>query len=125
MDAVTPEFTDIFGVPYTYDFERLMQIPKFNRYAIWKEDIFNGGSKSDSKIILGFDFTTEEPQSYPLMFLRIVCNQKHREYETIKLAIENFKFDYTDVDEEIWGWYEKPLSDFIPIDNQFIIAVGD
>lgn len=34
LDAVTPEFTDIFGAPYSYDFEPLKQVPKFNRYAI-------------------------------------------------------------------------------------------
>lgn len=120
LDAVTPEFTDILGAPYSYDFERLKQVPKFNRYAIWKEDIFNGGSKYDSKIILGFDFTTEEPQSYPIVFIGIVCNQKHRDFEDIKLAIENFNFDYIEADEEVWGWYEKPLSDFIPLENQFM-----
>lgn len=120
LDSVTPEFTEAFGAPYIYDYERLKQIPKFNRYAIWKDDVFKGGNKSDSKFILGFDFTTEEPQSYPTLFTGIVCNKKHNNHKNIMLAIEGFNSDHTEVDEDIWGWNEKPLSDFLPLENQFM-----
>ena len=41
-------------------------------------------------------------------------------YNNIKKAIETGNFDYTDIVEEIWGWYEKPLSDFLPMENQLL-----
>ncbi|SES89980.1 hypothetical protein SAMN05216389_103106 [Oceanobacillus limi] len=40
----------------------------------------------------------------------------------IKESIESFDgFDYTDDGGgAFWGWYEKPLSDFIPMEDQHL-----
>lgn len=120
LDAVIPTFKDYFGNPYTYDYERLKEIPKHGRYTIWAEDIFVGENKASySKVILGFEFYENEIQSYPILFLAVVCNKKHVNYQKIRNEILNHdNFDYTEEEDSIWGWYEKPLSDFLSVENQ-------
>jgi len=121
LDSVIPEFTKAFGAPYTFDKERLKQIPDFNRYSLWKEDVFVDGNRHQSKIVLGFEFTTEETRSYPILFLGVVCNSKHNNYNQIRDAIEkDDNFDYIDVGDSVWGWYERPLSDFLSMENQLL-----
>ncbi|MFB9795299.1 hypothetical protein ACFFQG_32425, partial [Shinella granuli] len=116
----TPKFTSAFGKPYTYDYERLKQIAAYNRYTMWREDIFAGGKRAHSKIILGFEFNVVEPQPYPVLFLGIVCNRNHSRYHMVKDAIERQgDFDYTEEEYSIWGWYETPVSNFLSMENQF------
>ncbi|MFB4167358.1 hypothetical protein [Virgibacillus sp. JSM 102003] len=122
LDAMVLEFTGKFGEPYTYDYERLKEIPKHNRYTLWKDDIFPGRRRStDSKIILGFEFYQAETEAYPLLFLSVMCNKRNSSYQKVKDAVHAVEnFDYIDDDEggSVWGWYEKPLSDFLPVENQ-------
>ncbi|MGE7219620.1 PD-(D/E)XK nuclease family protein [Priestia koreensis] len=118
LDLTKGTFTELFGAPYQRDFERLKQIPSFNRYSLWTNR-YNG---QNIEIMMGFELEDEE-QTPPLLFVQ-VYRKKDKEFaDKIEHHCEESedKFDFYEFENnegKVWAWYETPLINFLTMENQ-------
>ncbi|KOO47170.1 hypothetical protein AMD01_06705 [Priestia koreensis] len=118
LDLIKGTFTELFGAPYQRDFERLKQIPTFNRYSLWTNR-YNG---QNIEIMMGFELEDEE-QTPPLLFVQ-VYRKKDKEFaDKIEQHYEENKdkFDFYEFENDegkAWAWYETPLINFLTMENQ-------
>lgn len=117
LDKVKPIISNLFGKPYEYDFERLKQICKFERYVMWCNKVLGIG---DSEVLIGFEFTDENNGAFPMLVAKLYLATNNSELNNAKNEIEKLNiFDGKDYDS--YGyifWFEKPLSDFLSSQNQ-------
>jgi hypothetical protein len=119
LEAVKPRFTELFGPPYRRDYASLKQIPEENRYAMWKEALLSGSGASE--ILFAFNFNPEFDM-LPVLYVHCYCDKEHPHYSAFKQALNNSGLIdlFSEEDESgYWGWFEKPLSDFLSSANQF------
>ncbi|AIF45545.1 PD-(D/E)XK nuclease family protein [Virgibacillus sp. SK37] len=126
LEDMLPMFTTYFGEPKAEQSgKRLKGIHNYT-YEVWKGDVLAGRKDpADSRISIGFEFCREADMAtdmvYPVIYLAIECTNGLDNFDLIKQRLEMDEFfDLTDSDETwVSGWFEKPLSDFLPLEHQF------
>jgi hypothetical protein len=113
LDLVKPKLTELFGKPYQYDYERLKQICKHGRYAMWTSPVF--GNNGHSEVLLGFEFYHEIPERAPIVFIQCYCSKQNNKYPMFVTRVnKTSRFDFQLEEEHGFNvWFEKPLSDFL------------
>jgi len=117
LDLVKPTFINFFGQPYQRDYERLKQIPPFNRYSLWTTKSIG---KSQLEIMIGFDFEKTAERNDPSIFIRIYCDDRQID-DAVKGIFEPSKkiFNYYDNGNgELLALFEEPLINFLASKNQ-------
>lgn len=76
-----------------------------------------------SEIALGFEFLNVEKNSAPSLFVQCYCdkaNSKNNEYKRIlEEDQQHVLFEYNQIEDYgCNGWFEKPLTDFISMQQQ-------
>jgi hypothetical protein len=123
LDLARLTFIQHFGQPYQRDYERLKQIPSFNRYSIWT-NTYNG---EDIEIMIGFEMESVKDNVAPVLFLQ-VYRKKNNGFAT-KMQKHSKgtydKFDFYQIEnDEVYAWYETSLLHFLTNDNQKDRMVG-
>ncbi|MEH6943966.1 hypothetical protein [Bacillus sp. JJ722] len=118
LDLVKPTFTNYFGQPYQYDYEKLKQIPQNNRYAVLTTEIL--GDDNDAEVMFGFDFDSAEENQAPTLFASLYCQEDHPiGYALLEIVrSKTSSFDYYDDDGLVIAWFEIPIVTFLPLTNQ-------
>lgn len=117
LDLAKPAFTQNFGQPYQRDYERLKQLPPFNRYSIWT-NTYNG---EDIEIMIGFEMESIKDNTPPVLFVQVYRN-KNRDF-SIKMQTQfegnGEKFDFYQIENsEVFAWFEVSLLNFLTVKNQ-------
>lgn len=126
LDNVKDTLIKEFGKPYERDYERLKQIVKDEEYTMWTNGIIEG---CKSYVSLGFTFLDEVNSSTMIPFLHVdLCvylnNPKYNRVKEQMIELEkSFNQNYSD-DNKILLSYEKPLVDFISLENQMDSITG-
>jgi len=120
LDNIKPKLTETFGKPYERDFERLKEIPCYNAYNMWSENIM--GEEGFSTVIVGFFFDDgEESIGLPFAQVNLKVSSNNNKYEAIKNKENEAKeiFDTNYSTSNIFEYsFRKPLSDFISSEKQ-------
>ncbi|MTI80847.1 MAG: hypothetical protein FH758_08185 [Firmicutes bacterium] len=118
LDLAKPKLTELFGTPYQRDYERVKQVCMHDRYAMWSMDVFGEGY---SEVLLCFEFSSVDEGLAPFLVVQCYCDKKNNKFKEYKSILEEEKdfFDYVEIEDYgCWGWFEKPLSDFMSSQNQ-------
>ncbi|MGG3470220.1 PD-(D/E)XK nuclease family protein [Neobacillus pocheonensis] len=117
LDLTRMAFIQDFGQPYQRDYERLKQIPPYNRYSLWT-NTYNG---EDIEIMIGFEMESVKDDVAPVLFVQ-VYRKKNNGFATKmqKHSEENSdKFDFYQIEnDEVFAWFETSLLHFLTANNQ-------
>jgi hypothetical protein len=117
LDLAKPVFTQHFGQPYQRDFERLKQIPPYNRYPLWT-NTYNG---EDIEIMIGFEMESVKDNVDPVLFVQVNRNKNNKFATKMQAHSEGNgeKFEFYQIEnDEVFAWYETSLLHFLTADNQ-------
>lgn len=122
LERVKPQFIEYFGKPYEKDYARLKELPRFNRYALFKiySKISDRRFGEFLEILLGFNF---EEEKSPSIYVHCFCNKNHNSYEQFKEScqreLSKFELKFHEFEYGYVVWFEKSLADFISSDRQY------
>jgi hypothetical protein len=113
LDLAKPSFIKFFGQPYQRDYERLKQIPRFNRFSLWTTEKIRN---SELEIMIGFEFDNIEDHKAPTLFVQVECYDDSMK-KLFKPLVQ--RFDYNDLEDgDFLVWFEEPLTNFLSMKNQ-------
>ena len=117
LDLARPAFIQHFGQPHQRDYERLKQIPPYNRYSLWT-NTYDG---EDIEIMIGFEMESVNDDVAPVLFVQ-VYRKKNNGFATNMRKhseVNSDKFDFYQIEnDEVFAWFETSLLHFLTASNQ-------
>jgi hypothetical protein len=117
LDLARPTFIKHFGQSYQRDYERLKQIPPYNRYSLWT----NTYNSEDIEIMIGFEMESVKNDVAPVLFVQVYRKKNNGFATKMQKHSEgnSNKFDYYQIEnDEVFAWYETSLLHFLTSDKQ-------
>jgi hypothetical protein len=114
LDLARPTFIQHFGQPYQRDYERLKQIPPYNRYSLWT----NTYNSEDIEIMIGFEMESVKNDVAPVLFVQVYRKKNNGFATKMQKHSEGNgnKFDFYQIDnDEVFAWYETSCCNSLPL----------